>query len=233
MLPIGPLMAEHRLIERMIMLVEMESHRAIETKDADLLDTIVDFFRTYADRCHHGKEEHILFRDLDKKELSKEHRTMMNELAEEHVQARKIVGRLEDAKDAWAKGDGESLNEISGILNEIANFYPKHIMKEDRQFFFPCMEYFTEAEQEEMVLEFTEFDKNMIHEKYRKTVTEIEKARYRTLEKWRCRICSYTYSPELGDPSTGITPGTTFEKLPENWVCPVCHAPKTEFEKVL
>ena len=74
-----------------------------------------------------------------------------------------------------------------------------------------------------MVLEFTEFDKNMIHEKYRNTVTEIEKACYRTLEKWRCRICSYTYSPEIGDPSTGITPGTAFEKLPENWVCPVCH----------
>ena len=125
MLPIGPLMAEHRLIERMIMLVEMESHRTIETKDADLLDTIVDFFRTYADRCHHGKEEHILFRDLDKKELSKEHRTMMNELAEEHVQARKIVGRLEDAKDAWARGDGKSLNEISRILTELARLLPK------------------------------------------------------------------------------------------------------------
>ncbi|RKZ25642.1 High molecular weight rubredoxin [bacterium] len=49
--------------------------------------------------------------------------------------------------------------------------------------------------------------------------------------KWRCRICGYIYDPEKGDPENGIPPGTSFDKLPENWVCPVCGAGKEEFEE--
>ena len=51
------------------------------------------------------------------------------------------------------------------------------------------------------------------------------------MEKYRCRICGYIYDPELGDPESDIEPGTPFEKLPEDWECPVCGASKDEFEK--
>ena len=51
------------------------------------------------------------------------------------------------------------------------------------------------------------------------------------MEKYRCRICGYIYDPELGDPEGDIEPGTPFEKLPEDWECPVCGASKDEFEK--
>ncbi|MBA7580406.1 High molecular weight rubredoxin [subsurface metagenome] len=50
--------------------------------------------------------------------------------------------------------------------------------------------------------------------------------------KYRCTVCDYVYDPELGDPDGGIEPGTPFGKLPDNWVCPVCGAGKSEFEKV-
>ncbi len=50
--------------------------------------------------------------------------------------------------------------------------------------------------------------------------------------KYRCLICGYIYDPELGDPDGGIKPGIPFEQLPDNWVCPVCGAAKSEFEKV-
>lgn len=193
---------------------------------------MIDFFRTYADSCHHGKEEDVLFRELAKKELSKEHRAIMNKLIEDHIYARKTVGRLEKARESYIKDDGESSNEISRILKELATLYPGHILKEDKEFFYPSMEYFTKEEQEKMVQEFTEFDKNMIHERYGKTVTDIENAQYKTLEKWRCKVCGYIYDPETGDPTSGIMSGTAFEKLPENWVCPICGSPKTEFEKI-
>ncbi|MEM4699640.1 MAG: rubredoxin [Candidatus Nezhaarchaeales archaeon] len=52
------------------------------------------------------------------------------------------------------------------------------------------------------------------------------------MERWVCRLCGYVYDPEVGDPAQGVPPGTPFEKLPLGWVCPVCGAPKTEFEKV-
>jgi flavin reductase (DIM6/NTAB) family NADH-FMN oxidoreductase RutF/rubredoxin len=51
------------------------------------------------------------------------------------------------------------------------------------------------------------------------------------LPKYKCNICGYIYDPELGDPDSGIKPGTAFEKLPDDWVCPVCGANKSEFEK--
>ena len=69
MLPTGPLMMEHRIIERMVKLMNEESHRIEERGRVDLgfIDATLDFLRTYADRCHHGKEEGILFKDLAKR----------------------------------------------------------------------------------------------------------------------------------------------------------------------
>jgi rubredoxin len=51
------------------------------------------------------------------------------------------------------------------------------------------------------------------------------------MEKWRCIVCGYIYDPEVGDPDGGVAPGTPFEKIPDDWVCPVCGAPKDQFEK--
>jgi len=50
--------------------------------------------------------------------------------------------------------------------------------------------------------------------------------------KYRCTICGYIYNPELGEEDSGIPPGTPFEKLPDDWKCPVCGAHKDSFEKV-
>jgi rubredoxin len=56
--------------------------------------------------------------------------------------------------------------------------------------------------------------------------------RERIMEKWECLVCGYVYEPELGDPDGGINPGTPFEELPEEWVCPECGAPKDQFKKL-
>ncbi len=52
------------------------------------------------------------------------------------------------------------------------------------------------------------------------------------MDKYRCLGCGYIYDPDKGDPQGGIAAGTPFEKLPDNWVCPVCGVPKDMFEKV-
>jgi flavin reductase (DIM6/NTAB) family NADH-FMN oxidoreductase RutF/rubredoxin len=52
------------------------------------------------------------------------------------------------------------------------------------------------------------------------------------MDKYSCKVCGYIYDPALGDADGGIKPGTSFAELPDTWVCPVCGAPKTEFEKV-
>jgi flavin reductase (DIM6/NTAB) family NADH-FMN oxidoreductase RutF/rubredoxin len=50
--------------------------------------------------------------------------------------------------------------------------------------------------------------------------------------KYKCSVCGYVYDPELGDPDSGIKPGTSFEEIPDDWVCPVCGASKDQFEKI-
>ena len=171
----GPLMVEHRLIERMIDLVksalgQIESKRKV---DPVFVDTAVDFIRTYADRTHHGKEEDILFRDLDKKDLSAEDRKVMNELIEEHVFGRKTTKALVDANTRYRNGDASALADIADQLKTLVEFYPKHIEKEDKVFFPASRTYFTDLEDQAMLAEFWDFDRKMIHEKYKAVVTEL------------------------------------------------------------
>ena len=52
------------------------------------------------------------------------------------------------------------------------------------------------------------------------------------IEQWECMVCGYVYDPQNGDPDHGVTPGTLFENLPSDWVCPVCGAPKDQFRKL-
>ena len=49
------------------------------------------------------------------------------------------------------------------------------------------------------------------------------------MQKYVCNVCGYEYDPAAGDPDSGIAPGTAFEDLPEDWVCPVCGAYKSDF----
>ena len=52
------------------------------------------------------------------------------------------------------------------------------------------------------------------------------------MSKYRCTVCGYIYDPAAGDSSAGIAPGTSFENLPDNWVCPQCGVGKDMFEKI-
>jgi rubredoxin len=51
------------------------------------------------------------------------------------------------------------------------------------------------------------------------------------MQKWVCTVCGYIYDPAKGDPDNGAPAGTAFEKLPADWMCPVCGAQKEDFEK--
>lgn len=56
------------------------------------------------------------------------------------------------------------------------------------------------------------------------------KERRQEMKKYVCSVCGYVYDPDKGDPDNGVDPGTLFEKLPDDWVCPVCGASKDQFE---
>lgn len=179
MMPIGPLMIEHRLIERMINILNNEFIRMQNERYLNpiFIDNVVDFIRTYADQTHHGKEEDILFRELEKKELSEEHEKIMKELIEEHKFGRKITGELVEARKKYVKGELNAIEIVIKKIKTLIDFYPKHIEKEDKHFFVPVMDYFSKEQQNKMLREEQEFDRKMIHKKYDSLVTNFENER--------------------------------------------------------
>lgn len=179
MLPIAPLMIEHRLIEKMIAVIRGEITRIENGGEVDpgFIDDAADFIHTYADRCHHGKEEDILFRDLGKKELSTFDRFTVEELKEDHRKGRENTALLVAAKEKYIRGDKTQAEAILNEMKFFVDFYPKHIEKEDKHFFIPSMDYFTAGEKSAMMREEAAFDERLIHVIYKERVLAAEKSR--------------------------------------------------------
>ena len=206
MLPIGPLMIEHRLIMRMINVMRVEFEKlqqdlscalSVLTSSCENIDDIpkhsffinqsVDFIKTYADRTHHGKEEDILFEKLKNKDLQAAHLKTMNELIGEHIYGRETTKALVNANKMFIEGDMSAGKEVLENLEKLIKFYPNHIEKEDKHFFIQVMDYFSEKERSLIIKEFQDFDRKMIHEKYLNIVklAEIDRGlKFEEKEKW-------------------------------------------------
>ncbi len=176
MMPIGPLMIEHRLIERMISLMDHDLRRMQQggRVNSGFVDTAVRFIRVYADQCHHGKEEDILFRELGKKPLSEEHQRILDELVQEHQWGRETTQALSEANDRHKKGDQEAVSSIIDNIQKLIDFYPGHIEKEDKHFFLPVMEYFSDQEKDGMLEEGRTFDSDLFHRDYADRISVLE-----------------------------------------------------------
>ena len=145
---------EHDLILKMVALLQKKP------LPREKIDTVVDFFKIYADMCHHGKEESIFFRRLTEKPLSPDLKALLEELLGEHRKARKLVQKLQTCPDG----------EIQSVKDEIVKLYLNHIEKENSRFFLPALGYFDKNEQAKLAKEFKAFDEKMIHRKYGKVV---------------------------------------------------------------
>lgn len=66
---------------------------------------------------------------------------------------------------------------------------------------------------------------------YSAVVDKKQTKEVKKMDKYVCSVCGYVYDPEKGDPDSNIEPGTAFENLPDDWVCPICGASKDAFEK--
>lgn len=168
-------MIEHRLIERMLVLFAHEQHKIIETGNVDyaFLDMSLDFFKTYVDKFHHGKEENILFRELGAKPLAHEDRKMLNELIEEHRRTRSAVERLADARKQLPNKK-ISLTEITQNMEILIKSYPVHIEKEDKHFFVSALNYLSVEEQTSMLEKSREFDRDFTRQRYTGIIKELE-----------------------------------------------------------
>lgn len=176
MLPVEILINEHKLILKMVEIIQAKKQKMLADNNVDpnFIVITVDFFRTYADRYHHGKEEGILFNDLNSKKLSDVDDKIMRELIMEHAYARKTVNSLERLKESYIAGSPEVLTSILLTLDQLIELYPKHIEKEDKHFFYPSMEYFSQTEQNEMLDKFIQFDQNFTNKKYQQIIEALQ-----------------------------------------------------------
>ncbi len=176
MKPVGPLMREHRLIERVLPVLrhlgEMVSR--YERIDPAHVSAVSDFLHVYADRLHHGKEEDILFKVLLSKPMTTEHRSTMEDLVRDHVRGRTLTKILDAAGARYVQGDAAASSDLLDAIQGLTDLYPDHIDAEDHRFFLPCMEYLTVTEQAEMLEEFDRFDKQVMHEKYANVTASLE-----------------------------------------------------------
>ncbi len=169
MLPIAPLLIEHRLIERMIRLMAQEKERlqaniAVSPEFAFVeprfLRAAVILLRDYVGAWHHGKEEDILFAALQEKPLTSEHRRILEQLQAEHRWGREATKKFAAATQRFNQGHEAALTDILASLEALVSFYPAHIATEDQDFFLPVMAYFSPAEQEALVKQMQTFDQD-------------------------------------------------------------------------
>ncbi|MBD3192105.1 MAG: cation-binding protein [Candidatus Heimdallarchaeota archaeon] len=177
-MPTTPLMEEHLVIKQMIKVINKELKRMDEeqTLNENFLEKVVEFIQLYSNKLHEGKEEEILFRELNKKDLEEDHQEMMQKLVVEHRWLREKVAALVNAKKDYFAGEKNILQSIIDLLTEIADFYPRHLEKEDNEFFIAAMEYFSPEEKTAMLAEQRKFDQNLIHDHYKEQIEKIDKS---------------------------------------------------------
>jgi hemerythrin-like domain-containing protein len=176
MLPVEILIGEHRLILQMVKIIQTKKQRIVADNkvDPNFIVITVDFFRTYADKYHHGKEEGLLFNALSQKTLSDVDEKIMRELIMEHAYARRTVNSLEQLKESYLSDNPKKLIGILQMLDTLVELYPKHIENEDKHFFYSSMQYFDQTEQEEMLDKFVKFDQDFTNKRYTQIVETLQ-----------------------------------------------------------
>jgi hemerythrin-like domain-containing protein len=140
MTPIETLMNEHRFIESVLDALESYTGRLATSADTDPADLakFVRFIGEFADRCHHGKEEDILFETMIENGFPREAGPIAVMMFE-HVEGRRYVGILSDAVDHSASWSDEDRGRIRRAAMGYAELLRAHIMKED-QILYPAAE---------------------------------------------------------------------------------------------
>lgn len=170
------LMQDHRVIERVLAVLEELTRTPGEISLATW-EKLLDFIRTFADKCHHMKEEKILFPALEEHGIQREGGPIGMMLME-HEEGRGYVRAMAHAL-ALVKEDPEVAQTILlENARSYLNLLREHIRKEDEVLFAMADETLTPEEQKEILREFEEHEVNEIgagiHEKYLKIVLELE-----------------------------------------------------------
>lgn len=168
---------EHEIIERLLNVLDTACEKIENNEEvpSGFFEKVLDFIRTFADKCHHGKEEDVLFPAIEKKGIPKEGGPI-GMMLEEHGVGRNFVKGLEEAVK---RNDNKAIVENA---RGYVNLLRQHIPKENDILYPMADEVIDEKENEELVEKFEEIEMERIkgkHHEYLELLDELE----RTLSK--------------------------------------------------
>ncbi|MBT0665264.1 hemerythrin domain-containing protein [Geobacter pelophilus] len=146
---------EHHIIQKVvgvmaILVEELDKGKELEV---GVLRDMVEFMQVFADKCHHGKEEGILFPLLESKGVPV-NGCPLGILIHEHQNGRKLVAELGEATGAYARGKPEGHDLLRTSLQGLVSLYPNHIWKEDYLLFPMTDKILNKQEQQDLVEKF-------------------------------------------------------------------------------
>lgn len=172
---------EHDAILKMLDATEEAARRieAGQTVAPETLEGLLEFFRLFADRCHHGKEEDLLFPLMEKRGIPAQGGPLAVML-DEHVQGRAFVRAFREAAKRYAAGDKSAAGEIVENVNGYVHLLLHHIMKEDQVLYVMADRALKESDDEELLRGFDRVEHELIghgaHERYHHLAEELEQA---------------------------------------------------------
>ena len=178
MTPTEELMEEHRVIEKMLGVMSKAADRLerSEQVEASMFADAADFLRNFADMCHHGKEEKLLFKKMVERGMPSGSGPIAV-LLHEHEDGRAHVRAI--SKLAEKPLDGYVVKELANHTRSYVELLSQHIQKEDKVLYPIADELLTKADQKELQVGFEEVEEKImgpgVHEKYHKMIEDFEK----------------------------------------------------------
>lgn len=174
---VDALMHEHRVIERGLTVLEVIAERLNrnEAVRGDKVEGLLDFFRVFADQCHHGKEEGLLFPEIEAKGIPKEGGPI-GVMLHEHDEGRNLQRQMREAVSDLSN-EANRQKFVAAARDYIA-LLRQHIWKEDNVLFQMARQVLTEADDERLIRQFEQHEHENIgegvHEHYHRLVHELE-----------------------------------------------------------
>lgn len=167
--PTEMLEAEHRFIAKVVSAAglladKLEAGQSIELQ---VFQNVVEFMRVYADKCHHGKEEDLLFPLLEQRGVPMRG-CPVEVLLREHGMGRALVKGLAEAVEGWQTGDPFARENLIKNLRGITELYPNHIWKEDYLLFPMSNKVLSAEDQQALALEFDRVEEAVGREQHQR-----------------------------------------------------------------
>ncbi len=163
MKPTQQLIKEHDSIKQMLKIIEKVSQKleAGEEINPDHLDSIINFIRIFTDKCHHGKEEDLLFSAMEEVGISKE-RGPLGVMLSEHELGRKYVKGMDGGVAGYKRGEGKAALLIGENARNYATLLVQHIYKEDNILYPMADMQLSEEKQRELTEQFERVEQEKI-----------------------------------------------------------------------